>query len=99
MKINKNIDGNKLTLDISGRLETSTAPDLQEVVENELSDVLHLRIDMTKLEYISSAGLRTLLAAKKKMKAVDGTMIISGANEEVKNVFRITGFDEILDIE
>lgn len=99
MKINKKKDGNKLTLDISGRLETSTAPELQEVVENEFSGVLHLQVNMEKLEYISSAGLRTLLTAKKKMKAVDGTMTIIGANEEVREVFKITGFDTILDME
>lgn len=99
MKIHKNQDGDKLTLEISGRLETSTAPALQEVVENELFGVLHLRVEMGDLEYISSAGLRTLLAAKKKMKAVDGTMVVTGVNEEVMEVFKITGFDDILDIE
>lgn len=99
MEIIKKQEGTGLTLDISGRLETSTAPKLQEVVENELSGILHLRIDMKQLEYISSAGLRTLLAAKKKMKAAGGTMVVTGANEEVMEVFKITGFDDILDIE
>lgn len=98
MEITENREDAKLTLEISGRLETSTAPRLQELVENKLDGVRQLRIDMKKLEYISSAGLRTLLSAKKKMKAAEGTMTITGANEEVKEVFKITGFDEILDI-
>lgn len=99
MEITKKQEKAGLTLEIEGRLETSTAPKLQEVVENELSGIRHLRIDMKQLEYISSAGLRTLLAAKKKMKAAGGAMVVTGANEEVMEVFKITGFDDILDIE
>ena len=98
MKIKKNQEGNRLTLAISGRLETATAPQLQEVIENGLSGIRSLTLDIKQLEYISSAGLRTLLAAKKKMHGAGGYMAVIGANEEVMEVFKITGFNEILDI-
>lgn len=99
MKIIQKKDGEKLIVMLSGRLETTTAPQLQEVVDRELDNILHLQIDMENLEYVSSAGLRVLLSAGKRMKAADGTMIITGVNEEIKAVFKITGFDTILNIQ
>lgn len=99
MKIIEKKDGEKLELVLSGRLETITAPQLQEVVDSGLGGVLHLQVDMEGLEYVSSAGLRVLLAAGKKMKAAGGTMLITGANENVREVFKITGFDTILNIQ
>lgn len=98
MKITEKKDGEKLTLMLYGRLETVTAPQLQEVVDSGLGGVLHLEIDMESLEYVSSAGLRVLLSAGKKMKAAGGTMLITGANEDIREVFKITGFDTILNI-
>lgn len=98
MKITEKKDGEKLTLMLYGRLETVTAPQLQEVVDSGLGGVLHLQIDMESLEYVSSAGLRVLLSAGKKMKAAGGTMLITGANEDIREVFKITGFDTILNI-
>lgn len=98
MKITEKKDGEKLTLILYGRLETVTAPQLQEVVDSGLGGVLHLQIDMESLEYVSSAGLRVLLSAGKKMKAAGGTMLITGANEDIREVFKITGFDTILNI-
>lgn len=99
MEIRKKQGKAELTLDILGRLETSTAPQLQEVVDNDLSGILHLHIDMKQLEYVSSAGLRVLLEAKNKIKDAGGTMVVTGVNKEVMEVFKITGFDEILDIQ
>lgn len=89
----------KLILKLSGRLETSTAPMLQEAIDKIQKDVTELRLDLKRLEYVSSAGLRVLLAAMKKMKAKDGTMAVCHVNEEVMEVFEITGFREILNIQ
>lgn len=98
MQIEQDRQEEKLALKLSGRLDTSTAPMLQETVEKELDDVTELGVDMEKLEYVSSAGLRVLLAATKKMKAKGGTMTVHHVNEEIMEVFEITGFNEILDI-
>lgn len=98
MQIEQVREEEKLILKISGRLETSTAPELQSVVENELDGVADLWMDLETLEYVSSAGLRVLLAASKKMKARGGNMIVQHVNEEVMEVFEITGFKEILNI-
>lgn len=98
MRIEKEVDGEKLILRIIGRLETSTAPQLQDIVEKETHNIVNLQIDMQYLEYVSSAGLRVLLSAHKKMKAKNGTMTLHQVNEEVMEVFEITGFNTILDI-
>lgn len=98
MQIEQVREEEKLILKISGRLETSTAPELQSVVENELDGIADLWMDLETLEYVSSAGLRVLLAASKKMKARGGNMIVQHVNEEVMEVFEITGFKEILNI-
>lgn len=98
MQIEKEKQEAKLTLKLIGRLETSTASMLQKIVDKELEDVTELRLDMKKLEYVSSAGLRVLLAATKKMNAKGGTIIVHHVNENVMEVFEITGFKEILKI-
>lgn len=89
----------KLTLRLSGRLETSTAPMLQEAVEKIQPDVMELRMDMEGLEYVSSAGLRVLLAAMKKMKKKEGTMVVCHVNAGIMEVFEITGFKKMLNIQ
>ena len=99
MQIEKEKQEKMLILKLSGRLETSTAPKLQEVVEKELEEVTELRLDMKNLEYVSSAGLRVLLAVSKKMKAKNAVMTVYNVNEEVMEVFKITGFNEILSIQ
>lgn len=100
MKIEEKRDGEtKLTVFLSGRLETSTAPQLQKVVDEKLSGVLDFTVDMKQLEYVSSAGLRTLLSADKKMRAAGGGMKVRNANEEIMDVFAMTGFQKILTIE
>lgn len=98
MTINRELKGNKLTLSLEGRLDTTTAPELERVVEQELEGVTELVVDLEKLEYISSAGLRVLLAAHKKMKG-QGSMTVLHPNDIVKEVFNVTGFTDILTIE
>lgn len=98
MKIEREKKDAELTLRLSGRLETATAPELQKVVDEELENVGQLRIDMKELEYVSSAGLRVLLSATKRMRAKGGEMIVSNANENIRDVFKITGFDSFLTV-
>lgn len=98
MTINKNLEGSKLTVALEGRLDTSTAPELEAALETALEGVTELVFDFVGLEYISSAGLRVLLATQKRMNA-QGTMVIKGVNETIAEVFDITGFADILTIE
>ena len=98
MKIESEKKDGSLSLKLHGRLETVTAPQLQQVVEQELKDINELLLDMEKLEYVSSAGLRVLLMASRKMKAKKGSMKLYHVNEDIMEVFEITGFNEFLDI-
>ena len=98
MTINKKLDGNTLNLTVEGRLDTTTAPQLEGEVKSGLNGVTELIMDFSGLEYISSAGLRVLLSAQKVMNK-QGKMVIRGANEIVKEVFEVTGFSDILTIE
>ena len=98
MTIEKKAEGSKLTLNITGRLDTSTAPQLEEVITNEITNVQDLVLDFATLDYVSSAGLRVILKAQKKMNTV-GSMKIVNVNESIMEVFNITGFDSILTIE
>ena len=98
MKINKNLEGNTLTLALEGRLDTTTAPDLEQAIKAELNRVDALVLDFSKLEYISSAGLRVLLSAHKVMSRKGG-MKVKNVNEIVREVFDVTGFADILTIE
>ena len=83
---------------IVGRLDTITAPNLDKIINEELGDTKNLVMDMKGLEYISSAGLRVLLGAQKKMQKI-GSMKVTGVCEEVMEVFEMTGFADILVIE
>ena len=98
MDIIKKAEDGKLTVAISGRLDTFTAPQLEEALEGALEGVKELEFDLRDLEYISSAGLRVLLSNHKKMEAAEGSFAVSNLNEMVKEVFGLTGFDEILTI-
>ena len=86
------------TIDIVGRLDTTTAPELDKTINEDLADVKNLVLNFKGLEYISSAGLRVLLGAQKKMQKV-GTMKLINVCEEVMEVFEMTGFADILVIE
>lgn len=98
MDIKKNVNGSNLTLELSGRLDTVTAPQLEEELRSSLDGVTQLTIDFKDLAYISSAGLRVLLFAQKTMNK-QGSMVITNVNETVMEVFEITGFIDILKIE
>ena len=98
MEIKKTLEGEKLTVAISGRLDTTTAPELEEALKESMDGISELVIDFTETEYISSAGLRVLLTAHKAM-AAKGGMKICNVNEVVQEVFEVTGFADILTIE
>lgn len=98
MTINKILDETTLTLEITGRLDTGTAPQLEDALKDCGDDVKMLVMDFANLEYISSAGLRVLLKTQKAM-ARKGKMIIRNANESIKEVFELTGFMDFLTLE
>lgn len=98
MNIERSINGTTTTLKISGRLDTSTAPELESTINNCLSGVNDLVMDFETLEYVSSAGLRVILKAQKIMND-QGNMKIINVNDTIMEVFDITGFADILTIE
>ena len=98
MTIEKKINQDAVTLIVSGRLDTQTAPELENELDVVLPGLKELTFDMTNLEYVSSAGLRVILKAQKAMNA-QGSMKLTGVNESIMEVFDITGFLDILTIE
>ena len=98
LNINKTRDGGKLCVAIEGRLDTTTAPELEASLKEDLDTVTELVIDLAKLEYISSAGLRVLLAAQKAMMK-QGSMVVTNPNDVISEIFEVTGFSTILTIE
>ena len=98
MTINKTQNGSTLTLALEGRLDTITAPELETSMKEDLADLTELIIDLSDLEYISSAGLRVLLAAQKAMMK-QGTMVVTHPNDVISEIFEVTGFSDILTIE
>ena len=98
LNITKNQEGEKLTVALEGRLDTTTAPELEGVLNESLTGIQALTLDFEKLDYISSAGLRVLLSAQKTMNA-QGSMKITHANEIVREIFDVTGFSDILTVE
>ena len=98
MTIDRNVDGAKTQLKISGRLDTSTAPELETTIDACISGVEELIIDFEGLEYVSSAGLRVILKTQKVMNK-QGSMKIINVNDTIMEVFDITGFADVLTIE
>ena len=98
MTIVEERNNNVLTLKIEGRLDTTTAPTLEKTINDILDGVTELILDMNQLTYVSSAGLRVLLSSQKKMNKI-GTMKLIGVCEDVMEVFEMTGFVDILNIE
>ena len=96
--INKILDGNKLTLSLGGRLNTANANELNELLNSSLDGVTDLVFDSSGLKYISSAGIRVLLSAQKRMSS-QGSMKITGAGSNIIDIFDITGFTDIFTIE
>lgn len=98
MTIEKMKEGGKLTLTLEGRLDTTTAPQLEAEVTGSLTGVTELVLDFSRLEYLSSAGLRVILAAQKIMNR-QGKMVICHVNATILEVFEVTGFVDILTIQ
>ena len=98
MTISMNRNDTELTVAVEGRLDTLTAPDLEEQLDDALEGVQKLIFDFENLEYISSAGLRVLAGAIDAMMDQDGEMFVSGANEDVLAVFELTGFSDELNL-
>ncbi len=98
LNIEKNINGAELNIALTGRLDTTTAPELEKELKASMDDVTSIVIDMAALEYISSAGLRVLLSAQKIMNK-QGKMTVKNVNETIMEIFEVTGFSDILTIE
>lgn len=98
LNITKKTENNALCVCLEGRLDTTTAPQLEGELKSSIDSVLALTLDFEKLEYISSAGLRVLLSAQKQMNT-RGEMKITNVNETVMEIFEVTGFSDILTIE
>lgn len=97
MTIQKTKENENLTISLEGRLDTTTAPMLEDEMEHALNDVKSLTLNFEKLEYVSSAGLRVIMAAYKAMKG-KGDMKITGVNEVIMEIFDVTGFSKVLTI-
>ena len=98
MTIDKKEQDSELEIILSGRLDTTTAPQLETELKQSINGITSLVMDLAGLEYISSAGLRVLLSAQKVMNK-QGTMVIRNANDMIMEVFEITGFVDILTID
>ena len=98
LNITKNLDDTKLTVQLEGRLDTTTAPQLEESMKESINGVTELIMDFENLEYISSAGLRVLLSCQKIM-SKQGSMKVVHVSDLIKEIFEVTGFIDILTIE
>ena len=97
MTISKDLEGTRLTIRLEGRLDTTTTPALEVELKHSLDGITELIFDLEKLEYISSAGLRIMLAAQKVMNK-QGSMVVKNVNEGIAEVFEVTGFLDILTV-
>ena len=98
LNVLKNKDNDFLSVSLEGRLDTTTAPQLEKELNESIEGVTSLTLDMNKLDYISSAGLRVLLSAQKRMNA-QGSMRVINVGETIMEIFEVTGFSDILTIE
>ena len=98
LNITKSFDNDALQIALEGRLDTTTAPDLESALQESINDAKELTMDFEKLEYISSAGLRVLLSAQKIMNQ-QGSMKVVNVRDEINDIFEVTGFSGILTIE
>lgn len=99
MDINVNQDGNKATISLNGKLSVATSPDLETAIQNLPESTNEFVIDLTSLEYISSAGLRVLVSTEKLAGQRGGKMVLQNPNEEVSEVFDMTGLADVFTIE
>ena len=98
MTIDKTSGKNKLTLAVAGRLDTTTARELSQELDNSLDGINELVFDFKNLTYISSSGLRVLLSAQKTMNNKKGTMVVKNVSDIIMEIFEVTGFSDILTI-
>lgn len=98
MQINKSQNHTDLTVALEGRLDTTTAPQLEAELKRSLNGITALTLDLAALEYLSSAGLRVILSAQKVMNR-QGKMVVKNANDTIMEIFEVTGFSDILDLE
>lgn len=98
VEMKKNEDGTILTASIEGSIDTVTAPKLEEALKDQYEGIKELILDFTKVDYVSSAGLRVIMGADQQMEG-SGKMILKNVNEDVREVFEMTGFDELLNFE
>ena len=96
--IKKEINGTVMNIALSGALNSQLAPELEEVILASVSDVTEICFDFADLEYLTSAGLRVILSAQQEMDEKDGTMTIKNVSQEIMDIFKMTGFSNILTI-
>lgn len=99
MDITKNFNEKELTMSVKGRIDTITSKELDKEINDEIGNFESLILDFTDLEFISSAGLRVLIATQKKLKTENIPFVIKNADDSIKEIFRMSGFDKILKIE
>ena len=99
MDISKKKENDAIVINVKGRLDTNTAPELEKFVAEEIKDAKKLKLDLAELDYISSAGLRVVLTLHKQMSGKGGSLVVAHPQDEVMEVFDMTGFSSFLVIE
>ena len=99
MEVKFNKQDSTLTVVISGNIDTVTAPELDAQLQENIPGIKDLILDFAAVDYISSAGLRVILMANQQMEDVDGNMTVKNVNDDVRDVFEMTGFDSLLNLE
>ena len=99
MEVKFNKQDSNLTVVISGNIDTVTAPELDAKLQENIAGVKDLVLDFAAVDYISSAGLRVILMANQQLEDADGNMTVKNVNEDVRDVFEMTGFDSLLNLE
>jgi anti-anti-sigma factor len=98
MTINKTQEDGKITFVLDGKLDTTEAPRLQEVLIPAFDEAQYIELDLSKVAYVSSAGLRVLILAQKAAKEKGASMTLKGVSDEIMKVFKMTGYDTVLTI-
>ena len=96
--IKAELTGTTLSIALEGVLDTQAAPKLEELINEKIADATEVKFDLVNLEYLTSAGLRVLLTAQQEMEAKDGLMTLSNVNDEIMEIFDMTGFTDVLTI-
>jgi len=98
LNITKSVNGTEMVIGLEGKLDTTTAPGFESDLESSLGGITKLILDLAQLQYCSSAGLRVLLTAQKIMNA-QGSMVLHNTSDDIKEIFDVTGFSDILTLE